>query len=96
MNKEEKYKELSKVLLKRLIILEKNIACLQEHLEKNSQNQIINISVETGDIIPLVQILKLLGEKDEVLESLLALTEDGKEKILDKRIEQFFYMYVEN
>lgn len=96
MNKEEKYKELSKILLKRLIILEKNIACLQAQLEKNSQNQIINISIETGDIIPLTQILKILGEKDEILESLLALTEENKKKTLEERIEQFFHMYVEN
>lgn len=96
MNKEEKYKELSKILLKRLIILEKNIACLQAQLEKNSQNNIINISIETGDIIPLTQILKILGEKDEILESLLALTEENKKKTLEERIEQFFYMYVES
>lgn len=96
MNKEEKYKELSKILLKRLIILEKNIACLQAQLEKNSQNHIINISIENGDIIPLTQILKILGEKDEILESLLALTEENKKKTLEERIEQFFYMYVES
>lgn len=96
MNKEEKYKNLAKIFLKRLITLEKDAMILQNELENQSTKHIIKIFVETNDIIPFVELSTLLETDDEMFEDLLEIINNCEYKNLDKEVEKFFDKYVKD
>lgn len=67
--KNEKYKKLAVLLFKRLMDIDKESTILQEKLQTYNQKNIIRLSLETQDIIPLLkveEILEIGHNEDEI------------------------------
>lgn len=65
MEKNQKYKELSIMLFKRLIELEYETSKAQEKLENLNKTNIIKVFLDTGDIVPLLEIEEIIGVDNE-------------------------------
>lgn len=94
MNEEQTYKKLAKLLLKRLITLEKDANKLQNELETNTKNHIIKVYVETNDIVPLLEISDLLEKEDAIFQDLSNIINNCEYKNLDNEIEKIFNKYI--
>lgn len=95
MQEIQKYQELTKIFLKRLIILEREIEETQDKLKGDG---LVRIYIET-DIIPFNEIDDLLGITEDNLgemlfEDLTRIVEESKENELDKNINEFVKKYV--
>lgn len=94
MSQEDKYRYLAIILLKKLIILEKETANLQKKLEEISKDYIINFSVEIKDIIPFKEIIEFLGAGDEIFEILTDIIDNCEYQNFDKKIGEIFNLYI--
>ena len=65
METNQKYKELSIMLFKRLIELEYETSKTQEKLEKLNKTNIIKVFLDIGDIVPLLEIEEIIGADNE-------------------------------
>lgn len=98
MGKNRKYEELSIILFKRLIELEYETSKTQEKLEKLNKTNIIKIFLDIGDVVPLLEIEKIMGvdnEKSNLMYndfSKLVGKKDGK--VLYNEIKEFFEKYI--
>ncbi|MGN1327908.1 MAG: hypothetical protein ACI4VQ_07545 [Clostridia bacterium] len=94
MSKEEKYKYLAIMLLKRLVVLEKETSNLQKKLEETYKENIINFSLEIKDIIPFKEIIEFLEADDKIFGIFTDIIENYEYKNLDKEIEKIFNIYI--
>ncbi|MFR5507936.1 MAG: hypothetical protein ACLTKT_01815 [Clostridia bacterium] len=98
METNQKYKELSIMLFKRLIELEYETSKTQEKLEKLNKTNIIKVFLDIGDVVPLLEIEKIMGvnnEKSNLMYndfSKLVSKKDGK--VLYNEIKEFFEKYI--
>lgn len=95
MQEIQKYQELTKIFLKRLIILEREIEETQDKLKGDG---LVRIYIET-DIIPFNEMDDVLGITEDNLgemlfEDLTRIVEESKENELDKNINEFVKKYV--
>lgn len=98
MNKNEKYKKITELLLERIIILEKELRDIGEILEKDCKNNITKIQIELGDFIPLVEFAEILKVPNIDLESTMyqEIEELYKNEVdLKSYVQKFFEKYVE-
>lgn len=94
MSQEDKYKYLAIILLKRLIILERETSNLQKKLEEIPNDYIINFSLEIKDIIPFKELIKFLGADDEIFEMLTNIIDNCEYQNLEKEVEKIFNLYI--
>lgn len=97
MEELQKYQELTKLFLKKLIILEKEAGDIQEKLQGNN-NRLVEIYIETN-IVPLSQMDEILGISDDnvgemLFDDLTRIIEESKENELDKNINEFIKKYI--
>lgn len=97
MEELQKYQELTKLFLKRLIILEKEAGDIQEKLQGDN-NRLVEIYIETN-IVPLSQMDEILGISDDnvgemLFDDLTRIIEESKEDELDKNINEFIKRYI--
>lgn len=97
MEELQKYQELTKLFLKRLIILEKEAGDIQEKLQGNNK-RLVEIYIETN-IVPLSQMDEILGISDDnvgemLFDDLTRIIEESKENELDKNINEFIKRYI--
>lgn len=94
MSQEDKYKYLAIILLKRLIILERETSNLQKKLEEIPNDYIINFSLEIKDIIPFKELIEFLGADDEIFEMLTNIIDNCEYQNLEKEVETIFNLYI--
>ncbi len=98
METNQKYKELSIMLFKRLIELEYETSKTQEKLEKLNKTNIIKVFPDIGDIVPLLEIEEIIGvdnEKSNLIYndfSKLVGKKDGN--VLYNEIKEFLEKYI--
>ncbi len=98
METNQKYKELSIMLFKRLIELEYETSKTQEKLEKLNKTNIIKVFLDIGDIVPLLEIEEIIGvdnEKSNLMYkdfSKLVGKKDGN--VLYNEIKEFLEKYI--
>ncbi len=95
MKKKRKYQELTKLFLKRLIILEREF---EEFQDKLKDNGLVRIYIET-DIVPcndMDNILELTedDEGEKLFEDLTRIIEECKEEELNNNISEFIEKYI--
>ena len=95
MEKKRKYQELTKLFLKRLIILEREF---EEFQDKLKDNGLVRIYIET-DIVPcndMDNILELTedDEGETLFEDLTRIIEECKEEELNNEISEFIEKYI--
>ena len=95
MEKKRKYQELTKLFLKRLIILEREF---EEFQDKLKDNGLVRIYIET-DIVPcndMDNILELTedDEGEKLFEDLTRIIEECKEEELNNNISEFIEKYI--
>ena len=95
MEKKRKYQELTKLFLKRLIILEREF---EEFQDKLKDVGLIRIYIET-DIVPyndMDNILELTedDEGEKLFEDLTRIIEECKEEELNNEISEFIEKYI--
>lgn len=98
METNQKYRELSIMLFKRLIELEYETSKTQEKLEKLNKTNIIKVFLDIGDIVPLLEIEEIIGvdnEKSNLMYkdfSKLVGKKDGN--VLYNEIKEFLEKYI--
>lgn len=97
MEKLQKYQELTKLFLKRLIILEREVEIVQKKLQDDN-NKLVEIYIETN-IVPLSEMDDILGISDDnigeiLFDDLTRIIEESKEDELDKNINEFIKKYI--
>lgn len=95
MEKKRKYQELTKLFLKRLIILEREF---EEFQDKLKDDGLVRIYIET-EIVPyndMDNILELTedDEGEKLFEDLTRIIEECKEEELNKNISEFIEKYI--
>lgn len=97
MEELQKYQELTKLFLKRLIILEREVEIVQKKLQDDN-NKLVEIYIETN-IVPLSEMDDILGISDDnigeiLFDDLTRIIEESKEDELDKNINEFIKKYI--
>lgn len=99
MDKNQKYKELAIIFFKRLILIEKETSKIQKELEKISKTNIIQLSLDTADIVPLLEVEYVMElEEDKKVDLMYEefseiVNKEDVENIYDK-IENFIEKYI--
>lgn len=98
METNQKYKELSIILFKRLIELEYETSKTQEKLEKLNKTNIIKVFLDIGDVVPLLEIEKTMGvdnEKSNLMYNDFSKLVDKKDgNVLYNEIKEFLEKYI--
>ena len=71
MNKEQKYKEIAKMLFERLVMIEREIKTNAKSIEEGFEGTGINFYIEIGDFIPVTQLLEIIGITNGKEESII-------------------------
>lgn len=97
MNKEQMYKNIAELLLRKLIILQKDFDKIAHTIEKICNENKISACIEVGDFIPMVDLAKLLGlltdeEGNKMYSEIYELID--KRKKSEVNLKDFFEKYI--
>ena len=91
MSKEEKYKSLTKLLLNRLIITEREVTDMLETFEKVDSS--IRIFTEMDAIVPIIEIIDILGvsedKEEDIFSNMSEMINIKNNNQLNKTIDEF-------
>lgn len=91
MSKEEKYKSLTKLLLNRLIITEREVSDMLETFEKVDSS--IRIFTEMDAIVPIIEIIDILGvsedKEEDIFNNMSEMINIKNNNQLNKTIDEF-------
>ena len=91
MSKEKKYKSLTKLLLNRLIITEREVTDMLETFEKVDSS--IRIFTEMDAIVPIIEIIDILGvsedKEEDIFSNMSEMINIKNNNQLNKTIDEF-------
>lgn len=96
MNKEQKYKEIAKILFERLVMIEREIKTNAKSIEEGFERTGMNFHIEIGDFIPVTHLLEIIGitsEEESIILDDIYYIIDKSQKV-ETRITSFLEKYI--
>ena len=97
MEKEQKYKEVAKLLFGRLISLQREFNNITQAIQESGSRNNMEILIEIDDFIPLIKLAEILEIPNEKGESIMYDEIDDmieSQENIDSKIEKFFDKYI--